>query len=235
MPAEVATMSTVAAEPSTARHWPGVESAKRVLYQTAHSVTADLHRAPRYFARYGVAVLALFGAISLWGAAGDGPLPAFTDLLAPCGINPTRVSSSHCFRLGTSAEARWAGLAPALAILDRVNPDVAAWVRDEKQGDNLVFTDSYQCENDQFPPLAKYDHFRGTLTVNRGIFAENDGTAASLLCHEYRHSRQSLPKVVLHALSFLIRPGGDSSIVENDAMLYERDACVAIFGAYRRG
>lgn len=227
-------MSTVAARRTTARHWRGVDRVRVFIDRTMHSIARDLHSVPNYCARYCVAVFALFGLLSVWGAAGDGPLPAFTDLLPPYGIDPSRVSSSHCFRMGTPADARWAGMAPALSILDRVNPDVAAWVRQKHERGDLVFTDSYKCEKGEFPALAKYHHFRGTLTINRGLFAENDGTAASLLCHEYRHSRQELPKVVLHALSFLVRTSGDSSIVENDAMLYERDAYVAIFGEYRR-
>jgi hypothetical protein len=228
-------MSTVASGHSTARHWPGEDGTRLLLHRTAHSIAADLHSVPHYFARYTVAVLAVLGLMSLWGASGDGSIPEFSDLLPPYGINPSRVSSAHCFRDRTSADDRWAGLAPALAILDYVNPDVASWIRQRHDRGELVFTDRYQCEEDQFPPLAKYDHFRGKLTINRGIFAENDGIVASLLCHEYRHSRQGLPKVALHALSYLLRTGGDSSIVENDAMLYERDACVAIFGDYRRG
>ena len=59
---------------------------------------------------------------------------------------------------------------------------------------------------------------------SRGLFAENDGTIAAVLCHEYRHSRQRLPKTMIYALSFLLLPDGDPSIVENDALLYEQEA-----------
>jgi hypothetical protein len=77
--------------------------------------------------------------------------------------------------------------------------------------------------------LAKFDHGRQALVVHRALFAEDDGSVAAILCHEFRHSRQSSPKRFRYALSFLFVNGGDASIVENDAMLYEREARAAIF------
>ena len=57
---------------------------------------------------------------------------------------------------------------------------------------------------------------------------------AAILCHEYRHSRQNLAQVVTYALSFVFAKDGDSSIVENDAVLYERQETVAFSAAMRR-
>lgn len=191
---------------------------------------ADLRNIPRYVIRYIVILLALFGLLSLWTAYGDGPLPAFTDLLPSSPLVPSRVSSVHCMAEGASEETRWLGLAPALAILDEVNPEVASWVRQKHEAGQLVFTDRYRSEDGKMPPLAKHDAFKHTLTVNRGLFAQNDGTTAAILAHEYRHSRQNLPKTILYALSFLLRAEGDPSIVENDALLYEGEAYIAVFG-----
>ena len=66
--------------------------------------------------------------------------------------------------------------------------------------------------------------------MNRQLYCENDGTIAVTLCHEYRHSRQNLGKYFQYALSFLFVRGGDLSIVENDAVIYEHEAQNAIFG-----
>ena len=77
---------------------------------------------------------------------------------------------------------------------------------------------------------AKYDIFRGRVVVNRELFCENDGTIAAILCHEYRHSRQNLGKFCQHVQSFLVVRGGDLSIIENDAVIYEQNVQNAIFG-----
>ena len=82
----------------------------------------------------------------------------------------------------------------------------------------------------QWLPLAKYDMFRGRIVVKRELFCENDGTIATILCHEYRHSRQNLGKFCQYVLSFLFVREGDLSIIENDAVIYEQEARNAIFG-----
>lgn len=60
--------------------------------------------------------------------------------------------------------------------------------------------------------------------------ATGDGPVPAILCHEHRHSRQRFVKTLSYAFSFLFVQHGDSSIVENDALLYEQEACAAIFG-----
>ena len=66
--------------------------------------------------------------------------------------------------------------------------------------------------------------------MHRELFCENDGTVAVTLCHEYRHSRQNLGKLCQYVLSFLFVRGGNLSIIENDAVVYEQEAYEAIFG-----
>jgi hypothetical protein len=165
--------------------------------------------------------------LNFWEAYGEGQIP---QLLPLRGINPCHVSSSRCAVKGVSAEERWAGLAPALAIVDQVSPPVAAWVRQRWQTHTLVFSDRFSGTTQHRGSVAAYDHFRGRLTIDRAVFYENDGTVAAILCHEFRHSRQSSAKVFRYALSFLSKPDGDPSIIENDAELFEHDTRVAIFG-----
>jgi hypothetical protein len=202
----------------------------RFARELAGRVRADLHSVPRYLVRYTALVLALFGLLSLWEAHGDGRIPVFTSLLPPTGINPSRLSSLRCAVEGVSDEVRWQGLAPALKILDEVNPQVATWIRRNHADGSIAFFEDYRGTGDKQRSLAKYDRLRRRLIVNRWLFCEKDGTAAAILCHEYRHSRQSFPKLVRCALSFILAKDGDWSILENDAVLYEQEANFAIFG-----
>jgi hypothetical protein len=171
-------------------------------------------------------VLALFGLLGLWEAQGDGWIPGMMPLRT---IDPRVISAPHCAVLGAGDEARWQGLAPALAILDQVNPQVASWLRQKHDEGRVVFSDNYGGGHVKRGSLAEYDYFRRTLIVHRTLFEENDGEVAAILCHEYRHSRQSLARVLKCALSFVVTADGDRSIVESDALLYEREARDAIF------
>jgi|GEM_PF-1511774 len=191
-----------------------------------------LRAIPGYALRHLVVLFALLGAVSLWDAWGDGTLPGFSSLIV-ADKDPHRVSSPHCIMAQAGNEERWLALTPALAILDEVNPDVADWVRDRHARGKLVFSNGYTRPGDNRSSLARYDHFRGRLTIDRGLFAEKDGQIAAILSHEYRHSRQNMAKLLRCALSFVLRADGDRSILENDAELYEQQAEIAIFGGGR--
>lgn len=187
----------------------------------------DLWNVPRYLLRYMVLVMALYGLLGLWDACGDGHLPM---LLPLRDIDPSRHSSFRCTAPRTSDSVRWRGLTPALAILDEVNPAVATWVRQQYERGAVVFSDRYCGNQENCDVVAKYDHLQRKLILYRAFFTDDDGTAAAILCHEFRHSRQNSAKVFRYALSTLLASQGDASIVENDAELYEHEARVAIFG-----
>ena len=191
---------------------------------------ADVKSVPRYLIRYGVLSLAILGAIQLWAARGDGPVPAFSTLSAATTLNPRQVSSGECMLRIKSATERWEGLAPALVILQNTNPEVADWVERTHMEGRLVFTDGAKDALDRVSYLAKFDLFLRELRISPGLYAEPDGSVAAILAHEYRHSRQGFPKILCHALSFFFIKGGDPSIVENDAVIYEQEARRAIFG-----
>ncbi len=201
-------------------------------HQAALAGLSELRAVPGYALRWTVVILALLGGFSLWDAWGDGDIPGFGPLIL-ADLDPHRVSSPHCILERSSDAERWCGLAPALAILDEVNPEVAAWVRDRQARGKLVFSNGYTRPGDNRYSLARYDHFRGELIVQRGLFAEADGQIAAILCHEFRHSRQNAAKLLRCALSFVLQGEGDRSILENDAELYEREAEIAIFGGGR--
>jgi hypothetical protein len=207
---------------SASRTWSWVASL------ASHSLTV-----PRYCLKYGVIVLSLFGLLQVWQAGGDGPLAPFRPFTPTAALDPLRVSDSHCVWAHTDPGARRVALEPALAILDEVHPAVAGWVRDAERQGKLQFTDHLNAGREGASQLAQYDFFRRTLTIGGGMFAENDGTIATILCHEYRHARQRLPKTIVYALSFVVLRHGDPAIVENDAQLFEREAQLAVFGKYQ--
>ena len=190
----------------------------------------DSLNVPRYCLKYGLVVLALFGLMQVWQAGGDGPISAFRTLPARADLDPLHVSAPGCMLARTEAGPRRAALAGALTLLDEVHPDVAGWLRDTDRQGKLRFADSWKMSQDGASCLAKYDAYRGFLTINAGIFSENDGVIATILCHEYRHARQRLPKTIIYALSFVWTRGGDPAIVENDALLFEKEAQLAMFG-----
>jgi len=200
----------------------------RRLKSQGRAVAADLRNVPRYAARTLTGLVVAFGLLNLWDSRGDGPMPAMNPLEK---LDPYRISSAGCVAAGTGAEARWRGLAPALAILDRVSPPVAAWVRGKHAAGALVFHDDYRNSGELTAALAKYDMFRGRLVVNRQLFCESDGAIAVVLCHEYRHSRQNCGKIGKYLLSFLFVEEGDPSIIENDALVFEQEARAAIFAS----
>lgn len=198
-----------------------------VLLKQGRMAIDDLRNVPRYLLHALTGVALVCGLLSLWGLHGDGAMPSMSPL---CHLDPYRFSSVRCIANETATKARWNGLAPALAILEQVNPAVAKWVREKHGKGLLAFGDESQTTGEVGDALAKYDTFRGRVTVNPALFSENDGNIAVTLCHEYRHSRQNLGKFCQYVLSFLFVRGGDLSVIENDAVIYEQEAHSAIFG-----
>jgi hypothetical protein len=207
---------------SSVTNWWNGQLARQIIVH----VRCDLWNVPRYLLRYLVLTLALYGLLGLWDARGDGHLPM---LLPLRGTDPSHHSSLRCVTPKTDDSARWLGLSPALAILKEVNPVVATWVRQQHDRGALAFSDQYCGNQENWDVVAKYDLIQRKLTVYRGIFAEDDGTVAAILCHEFRHSCQNSAKVFRYMLSMLLTAHGDASIVENDAELYEHEARLAIF------
>lgn len=201
-----------------------------VMPSWAKPLAADLWNVPRYCLKYGTFVLALLGLTLVWHASGDGPVPTCRILTSVSGLDPLRVSAPGCMLPGTARETRRAALGPALEILDQVHPEAEGWVRDTDRQGKLVFVDQLRLGRGG-DNLAEYDAVGRTLRVGRGVFAEDDGNIAVVLCHEYRHARQSLAKTIVYALSFVIRPDGQPAIIENDAALFEQEARLAVFGS----
>lgn len=147
-------------------------------------------------------------------------------------INPYLRSNTK-LSLSKSNEDRWNGLENALLILRNVSPETHDWVMKCHKNKKIRFASQ---EIDKNPEdyincnyLCKYEYFGGKLVISNQIWAESDGNIAVLLCHEYRHSKQSWLKRLRHCVSFIFYKEGNDAIIENDAYLYERQAHASIF------
>lgn len=206
------------------------EKTRRTAQLFLKHFAADARNTPRYLVRYSVVVLALIGLIGILDAHGDGPIPYFVSLLPTKNLDPNLCTTRECAEKGVVAAERWKGLSRPLKILHQVNPEIAKWLQEQNSRGAIVYSDSDIQSVDKCLALAKYDTMSGKLTINRLLFAEHQGNIAVILAHEFRHSRQSYPKLFRYTLSFLFCKGGDPSIVENDAEIYEQEAKNAIFG-----
>jgi len=120
-------------------------------------------------------------------------------------------------------EECWDELQPTLQILDKVCPEVSEWVRDRYVNGKIVW------EKENSGTYAKYDYINKQLTFNRISFMENDGIKASILAHEFRHSRQRFTKFYRSVIACMICREPRTVLVENDAYLFEKRVVIAIF------
>lgn len=155
---------------------------------------------------------------------GDGCIPVF----APASLEMKAIADeTRTIQLWGDPTRRfthreyWEGLQGSLAILDEINPVVAAWVRGKERGGMLRFID-HEAE------LARFDYYNGQLSISHLFFTETEKKKVACLCHEYRHSRQNFGKVERYVLSCTRDGKGNPEIVENDAYLFEREAEAAL-------
>lgn len=184
-----------------------------------------------------VLVVILGAATAYDSSVGDGELPSFAHLGYASANNLPRPKFAHDPDLKLIYYRRpynethvknhlWEEIHDSVRILYRISPRIGTWVRQQYQNDKIVFSDG----NGSF---CTYDYFTGVLTLRRGFFTQNEGKKAVMLAHEYRHSRQNYGKLLRYIASHLFTSGGQESIVENDAYLYEQDAVLALFGEFR--
>jgi hypothetical protein len=121
-------------------------------------------------------------------------------------------------------EKCWVALQEPLQILDRVCPEASHWVRDRYQLGHLIWEEEYSgC-------YAKFHYVNRDLTINKILFAENNGRIASILAHEFRHSRQNFTKFFRATVACSILREPRPCIVEDEAELFEAQVLIAIFG-----
>jgi hypothetical protein len=174
-----------------------------------------------------------FGLVGYDVTFGDGEIPDFYNkgksenkLVRLAKHNSTAHLSGKFYTL--TPEQIWEGLRPSVHIVREINPQAADWLEEtHRVGKVRILHEeeaAYNCGS-----LAKFDFFNHNLYVGPSILADEDGLKAVVLIHEYRHSLQNRGKIFRYIMSYFIGPG-QPDIVENDAMLYEAQAVIAIYG-----
>lgn len=135
----------------------------------------------------------------------------------------SHVNTTRMFYSNFKEEECWDEIQPSLQILDKVCPEASEWVRDRYASGKIVWEEEFT------GTYARYDYIDKSLTFNRILFIENDGIKASILAHEFRHSRQSFTKFYRSVIAYMICQETKPDIVENDAYLFEKRIIIAIF------
>ena len=109
-------------------------------------------------------------------------------------------------------------------ILDKVCPESSAWARDRHAQGKLEWDAS------DMSLYAKYNYGTGVFTINHSLFfSNNNGRQASIVAHEFRHSRQNFTKFFRSVVACAVLREPKYSIVEDDAELFEAQVLLAIF------
>jgi len=131
-------------------------------------------------------------------------------------------TSTH-IRFSSSEEECWNALETTLTILDKTAPHVSDWTRKQMKEGRIVF------EKENTRTYARYNAFSDTLIINYVTMVQTDGHKASILAHEWRHSRQNWGKWVKSIIACMILGKKRESILENDAYLYESKILLAFY------
>ena len=118
----------------------------------------------------------------------------------------------------------WDSLQPTMKCLDSVVPEAATWIEELNSKNKIV----YQTEKSH--NFASYDYVSGELTISWMLFQKNDAVKASILAHEFRHSRQTFYKFAKYVLSYAILRELRQDLVETDAYLYESQVKASLTG-----
>lgn len=171
-----------------------------------------------------IATLVILGSLSVYDFTVGENVPEIISLtIFDRELHMARVNTTHYLATDFKEEECWDAIQPSLQILDKVCPEVSEWVRDRHANGKLV----WECEYSG--TYAKYDYIDKTLTFNKLSFFKNDGIKASILAHEFRHSRQSFTKFYRSVVACMICQEPKPDVVENDAYLFEKRIIIAIF------
>jgi hypothetical protein len=117
-------------------------------------------------------------------------------------------------------EECWEALQPSVEILDEVWPEAAAWVRDRHKNGKIEYIPTEG--GSPATCAACYRPITMTLGFHQESFHYPDGIRATLLAHEFVHSRQNYTRFYKERFAFLLTCGADRLyIVEKDAEEYE--------------
>lgn len=197
----------------------------------------------------GVAALAW---TSLWGGGqsysltvGDGPLPTLHTIAATHKKQVQANTTANFFNNASEASRKewWAALAPTREVLKGLSPEIHDWFVKMHEDKKLVFYSHNKDKGSKQDSLAYFDVFSRKMYLDTSFLVNNDGEKASIIIHEYRHSRQNAGKlladfislkriattnaeIVANKMGHHVHPGTWSygSIIEDEAHLLEHEA-----------
>ncbi len=171
-------------------------------------------------------------------AIGDGALPSFNTLkaISPAFAAQAIRNTTQTLQPDASEAKHWQAMAPSRELLTALSPEIAAWLYKLRQQDRLAFHEPSESLPTVFHAasetqvIAAYRHLDGTLYLGQTFWRLSDGQKAAVLAHEYRHSRQNLPKRISRQLAQIAGGGGlhYQSLIEDEAFAYERQAQAAL-------
>lgn len=117
----------------------------------------------------------------------------------------------------------WEHIQPTLKVLRAVSPQAEKWVREKQETGKIKYDASTGF-------YATFDFVSRELTIYPRFFDMEDGVKASILAHEWRHSRQNPEKFIKYIMSYAITRELQTELVENDAYLYEAQCRESLYG-----
>lgn len=170
-------------------------------------------------------------------AVGDGRMPSLHPVPAAAKTLHRAVDLNTTASLPVTApnEVRWQAMTSSRRLLGVVSPEISRWLDRLHAEDRIVYGDPpdpmlMYDRPDDTSLLGAYRHFNGKLYLGRDFWDVSDGEKVCVLVHEYRHSRQNMPKQLASQLSRLLvgKASEYASPTEDEAFQYESRAYKAL-------
>lgn len=176
----------------------------------------------RYLVVTILAIILFFGFLSVYDLIVGDKVPKLIKLSH---IHPATTMAGYNTTKNKNVEGKhdlWLELQPTLKILDHVCPEAANWFRVKYATGKVVL-------NKESKNYASYNCVTDKVKINKLLLNEVDGVKASIIAHEFRHSRQNWSKYVKSFLSQLIFNKYEPRILETDAYLFEKEIKEILF------
>ena len=118
----------------------------------------------------------------------------------------------------------WEDLQPTLKLLKPVCPEAEAWVRQQHKDGTLYYTPKGTGYYAAYHPVTQ------SLLLNESMFKASDGLKATVLAHEFRHSRQNFSKFLIAGMWLLLSGDLPTDLYELEAEAYQRQVWYALLG-----
>lgn len=174
-----------------------------------------------------ILLLAAIGGGQVYNTAvGDGRMPRLNALDTTSTVVQDKLNTNTTQHLvaqeSVDPETYWQAMQPAMEILEEVSPEIAAWVRQKQDTQKIVYGQPMIGGDG---PIAAYHPVFNNLYICQPFWEMKDGDKAAVLAHEYRHSRQNLPKMFSDRIAQLLslKINEYPCHIEDEAYLYEKE------------